>query len=131
MDNEKFFAPWRVVAAFGDGSRLTFDGFTEEQAKDAMEAAQEEHGDIWWWCTVTDENYVDGKYYKLIPPPPTVDIDIVDFAGYPGPFDENGFPVGLLDQIRRDHEERGIPPEEPLVIIKRNEPKDDPPPHEK
>ena len=46
MDETEFFAPWRLVAAFADGSRLTFDGLTEEQAKDAMEAAQEEHGDI-------------------------------------------------------------------------------------
>ena len=53
MEHEEFFAPWRVVAAYGDGSRLTFDGFTEEQAKDAMEAAQDEHGDITWRDHVT------------------------------------------------------------------------------
>lgn len=46
MDEAEFFAPWRLVAAFADGSRLTFDGLTEEQAQEAMEAAQKEHGDI-------------------------------------------------------------------------------------
>ena len=42
MEYEEFFAPWRLVAAFADGSRLLFDGLTEEQAREAMEAAQEE-----------------------------------------------------------------------------------------
>ena len=46
MNEAQFFAPWRVVAEFADDSRLTFDGFTEEQARAAMEAAQNEHGDI-------------------------------------------------------------------------------------
>lgn len=41
MEYEEFFAPWRLVAAFADGSRLLFDGLTEEQAREAMEAAQE------------------------------------------------------------------------------------------
>ena len=86
MDETEFFAPWRLVAAFADGSRLTFDGLTEEQAKDAMEAAQEEHGDIGYWNRVTDQNYEDGRYYKLIPEPPAVHI--VDFTGYDGPLDE-------------------------------------------
>lgn len=54
MDEAEFFAPWRLVAAFADGSRLLFDGLTEEQARDAMEAAQEEHGDIGYWNRVTD-----------------------------------------------------------------------------
>ena len=39
MDEVEFFAPWRLVAAFGDGTRMLFDGLTEEQARDAMEAA--------------------------------------------------------------------------------------------
>ena len=33
MNEAQFFAPWRVVAEFADDSRLTFDGFTEEQAR--------------------------------------------------------------------------------------------------
>ena len=39
MEYEEFFAPWRLVAAFADGSRLLFDGLTEEQAREAMEAS--------------------------------------------------------------------------------------------
>ena len=70
MDEIEFFAPWRLVAAFADGSRLLFDGLTEEQARYAMEAAQEEHGDIGYWNRVTDQNYEDGRYYKTVPPPP-------------------------------------------------------------
>ena len=31
MDKAEFFAPWRLVPAYADGSRLTFDGETEEQ----------------------------------------------------------------------------------------------------
>lgn len=54
VNEAQFFAPWRVVAEFADDSRLTFDGFTEEQARAAMEAAQNEHGDIAWWDHVTD-----------------------------------------------------------------------------
>ena len=37
MNEAQFFSPWRVVAEFADDSRLTFDGFTEEQARAAME----------------------------------------------------------------------------------------------
>ena len=97
MDEAEFFAPWRLVAAFADGSRLTFDGLTEEQAQEAMEAAQKEHGDIGWYDGVTDVNYENGRYYKTIPEPPC--INIVDYDGYTGPLDENGLPVGLAEQI--------------------------------
>ncbi len=83
MNEAQFFAPWRVVAEFADDSRLTFDGFTEEQARAAMEAAQNEHGDIAWWDHVTDVNYSDGQYYKTLRQPPTVHV--VDFSGYDGP----------------------------------------------
>ena len=38
VNEAQFFAPWRVVAEFADDSRLTFDGFTEEQARAAMTA---------------------------------------------------------------------------------------------
>ena len=48
MSETEFFAPWRIVGAFSDGSRLTFDGLTERQAVDAMSAAQTQHGDIVW-----------------------------------------------------------------------------------
>ena len=105
MDEIEFFAPWRLVAAFADGSRLLFDGLTEEQARDAMEAAQEEHGDIGYWNRVTDQNYEDGRYYKTVPPPPC--INIVDYDGYTGPLDENGLPVGLAEQIAQAN--AGIP----------------------
>lgn len=94
MDEIEFFAPWRLVAAFADGSRLLFDGLTEEQAREAMEAAQEEHG-------------------------------------YTGPLDENGLPVGLAEQIAQANTEEGRDPNEARIIIKRNAPPDDQPPHEK
>lgn len=121
MNEAQFFAPWRVVAEFADDSRLTFDGFTEEQARAAMEAAQNEHGDIAWWDHVTDVNYSDDQYYKTLRQPPTVHV--VDFSGYDGPLDENGFPVGLLDRIAK--EGTPIDPDNPRIIIKRNAPKDD------
>lgn len=121
MNESEFFAPWRVVAAFGDGSRLTFDGLTEEQARDAMEAAQDEHGDITWWDHVTDVNYEDGRYYKTLPQAPVVTV--VDFDGYTGPLDEQGFPVGLLDRIAK--EGTPVDPDNPRIIIKRNAPPDD------
>ena len=125
----EFFAPWRLVAAFADGSRLLFDGLTEEQAQEAMEAAQEQHGDIGYWNRVTDQNYEDGRYYKTIPEPPCVNV--VDFTGYDGPLDENGFPVGLMDEIAQSAKEEGRDPNEAQIIIKRNAPPDDQPPHEK
>lgn len=46
MNEMQTFYPWCVVAAFSDGSRLTFGGSTEEQARSAMEAASDEHGEI-------------------------------------------------------------------------------------
>ena len=62
MSEPEFFAPWRIVGAFGDGARLTFDGLTEQQAIDAMDAAQAQHGDIIWWDRVTDVNYEDASH---------------------------------------------------------------------
>ena len=129
MNEAQFFAPWRVVAEFADDSRLTFDGFTEEQARAAMEAAQSEHGDIAWWDHVTDTNYTNGQYYKMLSQPPAVHV--VDFSGYDGPLDENGFPVGLMDEIAQNAKEEGRDPNEPQIIFKRNAPPDDQPPHEK
>lgn len=82
--------------------------------------AQEEHGDIGYWNRVTDQNYEDGRYYKLIPEPPAVHI--VDFTGYDGPLDENGFPVGLPDEIARYAKEQGAAPDAPQIILKRNAP---------
>lgn len=96
---------------------------TEEQAREAAEQATEEYGDLSWWAGVTDTNYTDGQYYKTLPQPPVVHV--VDFTGYDGPLDENGFPVGLPDEISRYMEQRGEPPEVPKIIIKKNEPKKD------
>lgn len=70
-----------------------------------METAQEQHGDIGYWNRVTDQNYEDGRYYKTIPEPPCVNV--VDFTGYDGPLDENGFPVGLMDEIAQNAKEEG------------------------
>lgn len=123
MNEAQFFAPWRVVAEFADDSRLTFDGFTEEQARAAMEAAMEEHGDISWWDHVTDVNYTDGQYYKTLHQPPTVHV--VDFSGYDGPLDENGFPVGLPNEISEYMKQQGEPPTVPKIIFKKNKPKED------
>ena len=47
VNEAQFFAPWRVVAEFADDSRLTFDGFTEEQARAAMEAASPSSRRAW------------------------------------------------------------------------------------
>lgn len=129
MEHEEFFAPWRLVASFADGSRLLFDGLTEEQAHAAMEAAMEEHGDIGYWNRVTDLNYEDGRYYKTIPEPPC--INVVDFSGYDGPLDENGFPVGLPEDIARYAAEQGKDSGTPQIILKRNAPPDPDQPHEK
>ena len=72
---------WRLVAALRTAPACWFDGLTEEQAREAMEAAQEEHGDIGYWNRVTDQNYEDGRYYKTVPPPPC--INIVDYDATP------------------------------------------------
>ena len=69
--NTKVFPPHRLVAEYADGSRLLFDGLTEQQAMDALEAAQAQHGDIVWY----DER---GVYHALAPQPPV--IDIFDFT---------------------------------------------------
>ena len=50
MDNtQQIFPAFRLVAQFADGQRLTFDGLTEQQARQSMEAAQAQHGDITWF----------------------------------------------------------------------------------
>lgn len=80
---EQFFPAFRLVAEFSDGSRLLFDGFTYEQAREAMEAAQDEHGDITWWDGVTDDHYENGKFFAAIPPPPHFPFPIIDPTGDP------------------------------------------------
>lgn len=49
-------------------------------------------------------------------------MHIVDFTGYDGPLDENGFPVGLPDEIARYAQEQGAAPDAPQIILKRNAP---------
>ena len=95
MNNENMavYPPYRLVAQFADGARLLFDGLTEAQAQQSMEAAQAQHGDIAWYDGVTDLHYENGKYYKLIPPPP--EVTLIDLTEYTGPLDENGLPPSL------------------------------------
>ena len=80
-----------------------------------MEAAQTEHGDIGYWNRVTDVNYEDGQYCGTLQEPPTVHV--VDFSGYDGPLDENGFPVGLPNEIAEYMKQHGEPP-----TVQKNEP---------
>ena len=131
MNNENMavYPPYRLVAQFADGARLLFDGLTEAQAQQSMEAAQAQHGDIAWYDGVTDLHYENGKYYKLIPPPP--EVALIDLTEYTGPLDENGLPVGLAEQIAQANAEEGRDPNEPQIIIKRHAPPDPEQPHEK
>ena len=73
------FLPYRLVASFADGSRILFDGITEASAKEAMEAAQEPHGDITWYDGVTDAHYENGRFCALVPPPE--EVTIIDLTG--------------------------------------------------
>lgn len=79
-ETPEVFFPCRLVAAFADGSRLLFDGLTEAQAKEAMEAAQQRHGDISFWDGVTDLNYENGRHCGTLPPTP--EITIIDLTDY-------------------------------------------------
>lgn len=79
----QLFPAYRLVATFEDGRRLPFDGFTWEQAREAMEAAQIEHGDITWFDGVTDEHYENGRYFAAVPPPPHSPFPIIDPTGDP------------------------------------------------
>lgn len=77
--SQEVFPAFRLVAQFADGTRQTFDGFTEDQARQLMEAAQLRHGDITWYDGVTDEHYENGVYHKMVPPPPEITmIDLTD-----------------------------------------------------
>ena len=77
-DPGRVFLACRLVASFADGSRLLFDGADEDQARQLMEAAQVQHGDITWWDGVTDQNYERGRYYATLPPSP--EISIIDLT---------------------------------------------------
>lgn len=81
---QQIFLPFRLVAQFADGQRLYFDGMTEEQAQELMEAAQSEHGDIAWYDGVTDKYYENGKHHQFVQQPP--EITIIDLTDY----DEEG-----------------------------------------
>lgn len=61
------FPLYRLVAAFADGARLTFDGASEAAARALMEAAQSLHGCITWWDGVTDANYENGLFWAAVP----------------------------------------------------------------
>lgn len=77
-DPGQVFLACRLVASFADGSRLLFDGVDEDQARQLMEAAQSQHGEITWWDGVTDLNYERGRYYATLPPSP--EISIIDLT---------------------------------------------------
>ena len=78
-----YFPAYRLVAEFSDGQRLLFDGFTYEQARNSMESAQAEHGDIAWFDGVTDQNYENGVFHSAIPNPPHFPFPIVELPdGY-------------------------------------------------
>lgn len=82
MDStQEIFPAFRLVAQFSDGQRLYFDGLTEQQAQERMEATQAQHGDICWYDGVTDQHYENGHYYQLTPPPP--EINLIDLTDYP------------------------------------------------
>lgn len=82
----KIYHAFRLVAQFADGQRLYFDGLTEQQAQQRMEAAQAQHGDITWYDGVTDIDYEHGRYHAMTPPPST--IHLFDLTAYPDPFCE-------------------------------------------
>jgi hypothetical protein len=67
IQKTQVFYPYRLVASYADGSRLLFDGATEDEAMEKLEAAQADHGDITWYDGVTDLHYENGKYYELCP----------------------------------------------------------------
>lgn len=79
------FPLYRLVAEYADGARLTFDGFTWQQAYDAVEQAQDAHGDVAWYDGVTDEHYENGKFHAAAPPPhsPFPIIDATDDPDFP------------------------------------------------
>lgn len=90
-DNVQVFLPFRLVASYADGMRLLFDGITEDRARQAMEAAQAQHGDITWYDGVTDQHYEKGRYYRLVPET-GLRLTQIDLTEYDGPLDENGLP---------------------------------------
>lgn len=79
----RIFPAYLLVAQFADGSRLLFDGLTEQQAMTKMETAQKDHGDITWYDGVTDQNYENGVYHAAFPPPPHLPFPIVDLTDLP------------------------------------------------
>lgn len=48
---------------------------------------------------------------------------LVDFSGYDGPLDENGFPVGLPNEIIEYMKQQGEPLSVPKIIVKKNDQK--------
>ncbi|MCC8156337.1 MAG: hypothetical protein LIO54_03555 [Oscillospiraceae bacterium] len=91
---ENAFAPHCLIAEFADGQRVRFPCFSEKHGLDLIALACETHGDLLVWNAVTDENYENGVYVKLIPPPPTVFH--VDLTDYDGELNEDGLPPDLI-----------------------------------
>lgn len=76
---ESAFPLYRLVSAFADGARLTFDGASEAAARERMEAAQGLHGGITWWDGVTDEHYEKGLFFAAVPSDAST-IAIIDLS---------------------------------------------------
>ena len=94
MDNtQQIFPAFRLVAQFADGQRLTFDGLTEQQAQQSMEAAQAQHGDITWFDGVTDRHYENGRYYKLTTQPIVIALQLLPLLLQQAQHTRNGFVI--------------------------------------
>lgn len=77
-DKTAVFLPYCCACSFPDGTRRRFSGLSRDQAQQSMfkYAEQYHDGEYGPWHWVTDENYINGQYYKLYPPPPVVDFTL-------------------------------------------------------
>lgn len=78
--NADIFPAYRLVAQFADGQRLTFDGLTEQQAQTQAGRPRRRSTGIFAGTTAYRQHYENGHFYKLTPPPPTINmIDLTDY----------------------------------------------------
>lgn len=54
--------PWKMIGRYVDDAEITVEGYDEEDCMCKLVDLQEQHGELTWYCGVSDEDYVDGEY---------------------------------------------------------------------
>ena len=58
----KICFPWKMVGRYADDEEIYVGGYDEADCMCKLIDKQEKHGELTWYSSVNDEDYVDGEY---------------------------------------------------------------------